>query len=221
MPAQPAREGSLPNIPVAVGSYFCLSHHSLLLSKVPLQPNCYQWDSGSLGDAVWCGPTSPITKAQINSQWSSLFFSPLLFPFPFTLPAFFPKQNRSRRLNRMPDNAPAQSHPTIPGLSSDIYDTSHSCHVNPPGEGGPKSSCQGARRIPLWKRTPLSDTRVASGISGSLPLLLLFGLGRGAGQGRNINGTVGMAPIFPFVAVSGGDFPSGILGLGGLDPTVL
>lgn len=69
---------------------------------------------------------------------------------------------------------PAQSHPTIPGLSWDIYDTSHSCHVNPPGEGSPKSSCQGAGRIPLWKRTSLSDTRGASGISGSPPLLCLF-----------------------------------------------
>lgn len=30
-----------------------------------------------------------------------------------------------------------------------------------------------------------------------------------------------MAPVFPFVAVSGGDFPPGILGLAGLDPALL
>lgn len=100
----------------------------------------------------------------------SHYYSPSLSPFPLS----FPNKTAAAGSTACRTMPPAQSHPTIPGLSWDIYDTSHSCHVNPPGEGGPKSSCQGAGRIPLWKRTSLSDTPGASGISGSLPLLPLF-----------------------------------------------
>lgn len=182
MPPQPAGQGSLPNIPAAAGSHSRSSHHSLPLSKVPLQPNCYQWDSGSPGDAVWSNKPRNQSPNRLPMELPLFFphyYSPSLSLFPLS----FPNKTAAAGSAACRTMPPAQSHPTIPGLSWDIYDTSHSCHVNPPGEGGPKSSCQGAGRIPLWKRTSLSDTRGASGISGSPPLLPLF-LGLGEEQGK-------------------------------------
>lgn len=126
---------------------------------------------------------APQPKPKSTPNGAPSFFSHYYSPSLSLFPLSFPNKTTAAGSAACRTMPPAQSHPTIPGLSWDIYDTSHSCHVNPPGEGGPKSSCQGAGRIPLWKRTSLSDTQGASGISGSPPLLRLF-LGLEEEQGK-------------------------------------
>jgi len=115
---------------------------------------------------------------------------------------------------------PVQSSPTIPVHSWDIYDISHSCHVNTTSKGGLKSSCQGTRTVLLCKIMPLTDTRHCIchfRRFAAAPLLRLgWSFGRGVRQGKNINETVKMPSFFfkkkgklEFVGVSGGYFPSG------------
>lgn len=112
---------------------------------------------------------APQPKPKSTPNGAPSFFSHYYSPSLSLFPLSFPNKTAAAGSAACRTMPPAQSHPTAPGLSWDIYDTSRSCHVNPPGEGGPKSSCQGAGRTPLWKRTSLSDTREASGISGSPP----------------------------------------------------
>lgn len=73
--------GCQGRIPEAAGSHSRLSHHSLPLSKVPLQPNCHQWDSGSPGDAVWSN--KPHNQSPNRLPMELPLFLPIIIPFPF------------------------------------------------------------------------------------------------------------------------------------------
>lgn len=142
-----------------------------------------------------------VTKSTKNKVYSFLIFFPLSFLF-----LSFPNKttaNPAWPLGRAEGSAtcrtipPVQSSPTIPVHSWDIYDISHSCHVNTTSKGGLKSSCQGARTVPLCKIMPLTDTRHCIchfGRFAAAPLLRLgWSFGRGVGQGKNINEMVKMA----------------------------
>lgn len=144
-------------------------------------------------------------RATKSTQKSSLLFFYFLMSLSYFLSyfflSFFPKQTGRRAGRRAqphavqyrPDN-PAPQFLSTPGIFTTYPPVVMSTQQ---AKGGLKSSCQGARTVPLCKITPLTDTRHCichlRRLAAAPSLCLGWCFGRGVGQGKNINEMAKMA----------------------------